>query len=48
MKPKKLRKLYAAKLRWQQKKLQRPFWNDGQFLNHPEETSKLVTIYAIR
>jgi hypothetical protein len=34
MKPKKLRKLYAAKLRWEQKKMQRPFWNDSQLINY--------------
>jgi len=48
MKPKKLRKLYSAKLRWEQKKLQRPYWNDSQFFNHPEDTSKLVVVYVIR
>jgi hypothetical protein len=44
VKPKKLRKLYAAKLRWEQKKLQMPYWH----IDYPHEISKLVVIYAIR
>jgi hypothetical protein len=34
VKEKKLRKLYNAKLRWEQKKLQRPFWNDSHLIKY--------------
>jgi hypothetical protein len=35
MKLKKLRKLQNSRLRWEDKRLQRPFIHTTQFLNHP-------------